>query len=1005
MAFRDQPLASPVLIGRTREVLRLTQALQAARQGTGQCLLIAGEAGIGKSRLLAELERDAADAQFTILHGNCFEEDSSFPYAPWVDGLRTLLAPCSPEEIRAMLGPFVADLMKLLPELAAIFPDAVPTSALDAEAEKRRLFDALARLAARLAGNQPLLVGIEDLHWSDETSLGLLHLFARRLTRYPVLLVATYRRDRATPPLTHWLAEMNRERLAQEIVLSGLAREEVSEMVRAIFHLAGPIKSDFLDRIVPLAEGNPFFVEEILRSLVESGDIFLEDGQWERKAADELHVPPSIRDAVLLRTDSLAGEARQLLTLAAVAGQRFHFSLLRELSGTGEAELVQWMKELVAAQLVVEESADEFAFRHALTREAVYSTLLVRERRALHQRIGETLEQFYPEAREREAHVAELAYHFYQAQVWGKALAYAQQAGEKALDLYALPEAITHLTRALDAAQRLGLPPPFAMLRGRGTAHETLGHFELALADFQAALDQARAEQNRRAEWQTLLDLGFLWVSRDYQRAGEYFRDALDRARTLGDPAALGHTLNRIGNWHLNLDEPLDAVRYHREALDIFEELNDARGLAETYELLGVSHYNCGDAIQGAADCERATELYRELNDRQGLLQAMTHRLLPAVLEDEVTEPIPAAQIIATTETARNMARDMGWRGGEAQALGIMNETLSRQGDYGRSLAAGQAALAIAQEIGHRAGIGMSNWMLGHTYLDIFALAQAQRLLQEGLAAAQETSSIMFLRLLIPGLASISILQHDFTNAEALLDRVPHDDIRHATRGLRVWWRVRAELELARGNATQALAIADELLASTVNVEKYGPHAVARLCYLRGQTLAALDRNEEAEAELHAALETARRQERRPLVWRIHVTRGKLYQAEGQKEKAEREFTAARSTIQELADSIPEGALRENFVQQALAMLPPIPAASPRQVAKQGFGGLTARERQVAGLIAQGKSNREVAIELVLSERTVEKHVANIFSKLGFASRAQVAVWAVARGLAGQADR
>jgi DNA-binding CsgD family transcriptional regulator len=208
------------------------------------------------------------------------------------------------------------------------------------------------------------------------------------------------------------------------------------------------------------------------------------------------------------------------------------------------------------------------------------------------------------------------------------------------------------------------------------------------------------------------------------------------------------------------------------------------------------------------------------------------------------------------------------------------------------------------------------------------------------------------------------------------------------------------ELALARRDPNLALQIVEHLLASAANLS--GERVIPRLWKLRGEALTALGKTGEAEVALPAAREATFTQGARPLLWRIHVALGKLYQAQARRDEAEAEFSAARELIQALAANVPDKDLGQNFVEQAMAMMPRFPAPSPRRAEKQMFGGLTAREREVAALIAQGKSNREIAVALVISERTVESHVTNVLSKLGFTSRTQIAAWAVETGLGKQ---
>ncbi|MDE3091815.1 MAG: hypothetical protein KGJ80_20775, partial [Chloroflexota bacterium] len=479
-------------------------------------------------------------------------------------------------------------------------PDLVPAPSLEPEQGKRRLFQALARVFIRLVALaadarqvSPLLVIVEDLHWSDDTSLEFLLFLARQIAAQPILLLLTYRSDQVHPGLDHFLGSLDRERLAVEFSLPPLSIEEVDAMLRAIFELQRPVRAEFLNALYALTEGNPFFVEEILKSLVASGETFRDEGPCARKAIDEPRIPRTVHDAVRQRTEQLSISAKEILSLAAVAGRRFDFPLLEALTQRAEPQLLQNIKELVTAQLVVEESADRFAFRHALTRQAIYAEFLTRERVALHHRIAETMERIYSDA--LSAHLTDLAYHFYEAAAWDKALNYSRRAGEQAQVLYTPRAVVEHLTRALNASQQLGLPHSAKLFRSRGKAYETLGNFESALGDYDRALDAARGANDGAAEWQGLIDLGFLWAGRDYEKTGEFFKRALDLTAALDNPELRARGLNRVGNWHLNKEQPIQARQYHQQALTIFQALNDPRGLAETFDLLGMASNLSGD--------------------------------------------------------------------------------------------------------------------------------------------------------------------------------------------------------------------------------------------------------------------------------------------------------------------------------------------------------------------------------------------------------------------------
>lgn len=433
----------------------------------------------------------------------------------------------------AYLAPIAPDFVKLLPEFAAFLPDAVTGLAADPEQEKRRLYQSLLQMFTHLSATRTLLLIIEDIHWSDETSLDFLLYLARHMSLYPILLLLTYRTEEVHSELARFLAALDRERLAPELLLSRLGNDDVGTMIRSILALPRPVDADVLTMISQLSEGNPFFIEEILKSLLIEDEVSSTQEGWSWKPTRELHIPRSVQVAVQRRLDHLSPGARELLSLAAVAGRRFNFALLQQLTRRQEAELIQQIKELIAAQLVVEESDEVFAFRHALTRQAVYTQMLARERKALHRSIAETMEILFAES--LEAHLSDLAYHFYVAGIWLQALAYAQRAGEQAQHLYAPRAALEHFTHAIEAARYAVVPLSLDLYRARGQSHHMLGEFEYARCDYELALHLALATGNRQAEWQNLLDLGSLWTERDYEQAGNYFARAIELARAMED--------------------------------------------------------------------------------------------------------------------------------------------------------------------------------------------------------------------------------------------------------------------------------------------------------------------------------------------------------------------------------------------------------------------------------------------------------------------------------------
>ncbi len=954
-------IVCPVFIGRQSHLDALVQCIEQTHSGHGQTILVSGEAGIGKSRLITEAIRNtrASHSQTTspttlILEGRCFEPDRSLPYAPFLDVVRSFLTSYSQQDLAALLGSAAAELARLLPEFTAFVPELTPTSALDPEQEKRRLFRAFLHFFTRLSMLQPLVIVIEDIHWSDDTSLECLLFLIRYIDSLPILLLLTYRHEEEHPALLSFLAGLERERLTTELTLSHLTIDEVEAMIRIILGLPHAGSADFIAALYALTEGNPFFIEEVLKSLVASGEVIYHNGKWEirpRESASSQskssqaislpghpHLPRSTLLAVQQRLNHLSVEARDVLSFAAVVGRRFDFALLQHLTGRNETDLLRLVKELIVAQMVVEESEDVLAFRHALTRQAVYTDLLARERRSLHHSVAQTMEHIYPNA--LESYLGDLAYHFYMAREWAKVLAYAQRAGEKAQALYAPHAAITQYTRALEAIQRLAQNPAPSLYRARAQCYESLGDSSAAREDYTLALEAARATHDAGMEWQSLLDLGYLWTGLDYAQAGDYFQRALALARTMNDPFMLARVLNRVGNWHMNLEEPLEGQRYHREALSIFEASSDQHGLAETLDFLGVANLMSGDLIASTNYYEKAIALWRALGDQQGLIASLTFFAGRGGLyftSTVVPSAARAIECIRDGEEVIALSHQLRMRSSEAFALIFLGLCLGYRGEYERALSNAERGLNIATEIEHGPWMATGYLLLGIISLELLALPTAQQHLEHALTLAKECGSLFLIGHATAFLASTYITQGEYARAEGVLNAVFGPQTPCQTLAQRLAWCARAELDLARNHPDKALTIIDRLNSAATRRED--EEVIPALWHRRGEALVALDRVEEARDVLLSARDVAQRQGIRPLLWRIDVTLGKLYRSQAQREQAEEAFSRARTIIEELADSVPDRELRDNFLRYASAQLPRLPQPSPRHTARQALEG------------------------------------------------------------------
>ena len=996
--IQDQSVVCPIIIGRESDIQLMDRLAARSREGHGQVALISGEAGIGKSRLVQEVKAHAP-GDMLFLEGFCFQTEITQPYAPLLDLYRNHVAAHAGEESASLLTSAANQLSQFLPELSDEPSDMNSTSLPDPRQAKQRIFQVLMQTFTKLAQIQPVIVIMEDLHWSDSNSLEFLLHLARRLSSLPILLVITYRAEETFPELTHFLAELDRGRISTELKLGHMSPVEVDAMLRATFELNEPISQEFLDVIFPLTEGNPFFIEEILKALIADGDIFYADGTWDRKAMDQLRIPRTIQAAVQRRTQKLDEQTLQALTLASVMGRRFDFRLLQQLLEANERDLIIMLKQLVQAQLVVEETADQFAFRHALTREAIYATLLLRERQGYHRQVGQVLEQLY--ANSLASHFADLSYHYYTGEIWPKALEYSQKAGDQASALYAQREAIVYYSRSLVAARQLNRTIEPRLLGARGHAYEILGDFKSALDDFEQTLRLAQEQQDGPAEWQTLIDLGFLWAGRDYQHTGEYFRRAAELAQRLGQSKLHAQSLNRWANWLVNIGQTADGLQAHHQALEIFEHSGDEQGMADTHDLLGMANLQHGDQVASYNEYQQAIPLFRKTNDKHGLISALVVASTTPYWDD--TDLVPSQTPSESQRMgmeALELARQIGFSAGQAFAGWAIAIGLANRGIFGEAITYAKDALRIAMEIAHRQWNTAALYVLGHTYLLMLQADLAIQNLEQGLILARELGSAWWVGNITTDLANAYLLNEEPARSRALLDAVVQSEDQHLTRVKRRMLWAEANLLLMENQAAEALRIAEHLrLAKSAEGSGHQTQPIPMLLKLQGEARIALRQFEQAEQDLVQAKRGAEQREALPLLWQIHCLLGALYREQNQAENSETEFAHARQVLQILEANIQDEQLKANFMQDAQAALPKEKTPSKRQTEAERFGGLTPREREVARFLSQGKSNREIAEALVLSERTVENHVGNILTKLGFDSRAQVAVWAVEKGL------
>jgi len=618
------------MVGRGNEFAQLQQQWHLTQQGRAHLVLLSGEPGVGKTRLADELIEYARSNGAPILRGGCYEYEAAMPYLPFIEALRDWVHATSVENLRAALGDTASEIAKFAPEIETKLGALPANPALTPNEERLRLFDNVARLFQNIAAPRELLIFLDDLHWADQGTLNLLHYLLRHLRHDRVLLVGAYRDvelDRAHP-LAAALIEWNRERLATRVLLARLSRADTGALVAALFD-EERISDEFVQVLFRETEGNPFFVEEVVKSLIEQGYIYREHHAWQRKQIDDLVIPQSVKEAIGRRLNRLTENCVDALRAAAALGKVFPFVELRAVVTTSEDQLLDALDEASAAQLLRADANDAFAFTHDKIREVLYEELNPIRRRRLHQRIGESLEKLYPSPN---GHSSDLAFHFTQSGDVEKSLTYSRRAAENAERVFAHDDALKFFRQARDAAETLQRFDALAEIdeecgdiaRLRGEIAPAVESYERAFAHAAsaaqcaalrvkiglayspigdkrgvAALEEALTELDPQTQGiQVAFALALLGrhyhYHTEHHKAIEFFERARVIAEPLDEPSILEMIYAFFAGAYQHLAQHDESDRWAQRCIALGERKNYPEAIALGYEFLSENAFNRG---------------------------------------------------------------------------------------------------------------------------------------------------------------------------------------------------------------------------------------------------------------------------------------------------------------------------------------------------------------------------------------------------------------------------
>ena len=663
-------------VGRETERSALSRMLERALGGDGGVVMIEGALGVGKTRIAAEFAAEASARGFVTLVGSCYDRENSLPFNPFVEILESAMAQSTSQEaFRTALGNDAGEMARLMPQLRRLFPDIPPPLELSPEQSRRILFNAVVELLGRTAANGPMLLLFEDLHWADEGTLSLLNHIARSISKLPVLMLGTFRDNEidSSGPLAQTLDELLRIHMLERINLRGLPQSGVVEMIRALSGKEPP--QAVVNLIFSGTDGNPFFIEELFRHLVERGKLIGANGEFRTDVnLAEIDVPQSLRLVIGRRFARLSDEARKILGPAAVIGRSFTFELLEASTNLDADSLLDCVEEVEKAGLIYSTLGypeASFQFSHELIRNVVLGDLSAPRRQRLHLNVVSGIERVHVNA--LEDHAGDLAHHLWQA---GRA---------------ADPDKTVQFL-ALAAQQAL-----------KQSAYEG------ALRYFQNALELLKvlpySQERARRELDIQLDYGLALLATKGWYApemGSTYRRAHELCQSLDDDHKLFSVLSGLWSYHLVRGEHTMAISYTDEMTRLAPRMQNDGMLVQADWASGCSRFFKGQFTQAHECLERGRGLYDRQRHKALAFQFGQDPSVSCHSFDAMTLWILGYpdQAEKKAQEAIRLARDLGYPFTLTWCLSMIGMYYSMRRDYAGAERVIEEGLTLTKEYG-----------------------------------------------------------------------------------------------------------------------------------------------------------------------------------------------------------------------------------------------------------------------------------------------------------------
>ncbi|MBS3817412.1 MAG: tetratricopeptide repeat protein [Candidatus Thermoplasmatota archaeon] len=991
------------LIGREEKFKKLVDRFDRAKGGDGSTVFVAGEAGIGKTRLVDELLDFAEDEGAEIIRGRCLT-DSLEPLTPFKDGLREadlyhliseepppkvlaaylindagmLVAKAEREQdtdidsdafssmLKAVQG-FVKDSLSMMgrdetgelnsigygdykiliqslegislatviegsksefliddmkeklagkaEELEDWVGDALEDKDIrsemqwfidsgkydgeflvdDPKLKQENLFDNILLGLERLSSEQPVLLFLDDLHWTDPTSLKLIHYLSRNTKDDKVLILGTYRPedieiyDGETHQLKTTMQKMNREGLFEKIELERLDEADVEEFIEKTLDKI-ELDDEFVKKLYEECEGNPFFLLELLRNLLEEGHLVREEEVWKvERTLEEVPIPARVYDLVVRRLDRLKEEQRELLECASVMGVEFESDVLGKVAGRDRVELLKDLNEIERTHNLVSSLKEKYRFGHSKIREVLYEGLNEELQREYHRVVGESYEELYKE--DEEAAVGKIGQHYYKAND-ERAGEYLLKAGDHARKRHANEEAERFYGYAIEILEEEDeLKEAYEAL---GNVHELMGKYNDALKEYERALDlvEGTGEEARfygkmaeiyeeKGEFDKSLDIcekGLDHIEQDipgsisaedklrlldvkgwsflrkgkYDRAEEAWREGMEMAEEAGDEKEIAQALHDIGTLYFRRGTYDKAVELLDEGLQIREDLGDEKGLVSSLNNIGVVYQNKGELDRSLENFEESLDISRKIDDKRGTSMSLNN--IGMVYRDKGE----LDRGLEYYKKSLEIDRRLGDEPGIGMSLNNIGEIYRDKGDLDRSLEHFKESLEIKRELGDKRGLVMSLNNIGEVYREKGELDRSLEHFKESLEISRELGDKRGIAESLKNIAKV--------------------------------YRHKGQIRTSREHIDESLDICLDIGSKRLSIENLCE--LAETCMEQGKDDTALQKAERA-VELSTEMGT------KPEIGKSRRVMGMVYRKEGELERAEKEFKEAEKSFED----------------------------------------------------------------------------------------------------------